>query len=81
MVNQIETAPLAEFIGKINTLREMFPAFARELDRCLFEVLERHAPKCGHGDCACQNLTFAHFHAERNLKFARDRRRRERQIS
>jgi len=69
MSRKIEFAPLMEFIGEIGALREMFPEIARELDNCLFEVLNNHTPKCGHGTCSCQTMTADQFHAERNLKF------------
>lgn len=74
MRDRIEFARLLEFVGEIDRLRPMFPEFAKELDKCLFDVSSNNLPKCGHGNCSCQTTTFAHFHAERNLKFARERR-------
>ncbi len=71
MPDKIEFAPLVEFIDEVNALREMFPELAKELDKCLFDVLDNHVPKCGHATCSCQTMTVEQFHAERNLKFGR----------
>ena len=65
----IEHETMMEFIGEIGALRIMFPELAKELDKCLFDVMNNHTPKCGHGTCSCQTMTFERFHAERNLKF------------
>ncbi len=65
----IEFGEMVEFADCINALREAFPELAKEIDKCLFEVMNNHTPKCGHGNCSCQTMTAEQFHFERNLKF------------
>lgn len=65
----IEFGTMMEFIGEVGAMREMFPELSKELDKCLFDVMNNHTPKCGHGNCSCQTMTFEQFHFERNLKF------------
>lgn len=65
----IEFNVVLEFTDDANALREAFPQLAEEIDKCLFEVLKNHTPKCGHGNCSCQTMTSEQFHLERNLKF------------
>ena len=65
----IDSGSMVEFIGEISALRVMFPELSKEIDKCLFDVLNNHTPKCGHGNCACQTTTFEQFHYERNLEF------------
>ncbi len=65
----IEFGTMKEICEEINTLRQIFPEIAKELDKCLFEVMSNHTPKCGHGTCSCQVMTAGKFHSERNLKF------------
>ena len=65
----LDFGEMFEFCNELNVLRQMFPELAPELDKCLFEVLNNHTPKCGHGSCSCQTMTLENFHAERNLKF------------
>jgi len=65
----IDFNSMFEFIAEMDTLRLLFPELTKELDRCLFDVMNNHTPKCGHGNCSCQTMTAEQFHAERNLKF------------
>ena len=60
---------MLEFCDEMNALRLMFPEIAKELDKCLFEIMNNHTPKCGHGTCSCMAMTFEQFRLERNLKF------------
>lgn len=59
---------MALFAQEMNALRKNFPEFARELDKCLFDVGKNHLRSCGHANCGCA-ISFADFHAERNRIF------------
>ncbi len=61
-------AALAEFALEMKTIRGMFPEFAKEIDRCIYDVGRNHTPKCGEANCVCQ-WTFEEFHAEQNLYY------------
>ena len=65
---ELEMATMAEFAEEMNTLRKIFPEFARELDKCLFDVGKNRLRSCGEASCGCQ-VSFADFHAERNRNF------------
>jgi hypothetical protein len=69
MSKQIDFGAFIEFSQEINRLRQIFPELAPELDKCLFDVMKNHVPKCGHGTCNCQTMTADRFHEERNLLF------------
>ncbi len=65
---EIEMAIMAEFAEEMNTMRKNFPEFARELDKCFFDVEKKHLRSCGHANCGCAS-SFADFHAECNRIF------------
>jgi hypothetical protein len=65
----IEFLEMIQIADDLNLIREQHPGIAKELDKCLFEILNNHTPKCGHGNCSCETMTFEQFHFERNLKF------------
>ena len=65
----IEFEKILDFGLEVSLLRRQFPEFAREIDRLHFDVGKKHIPKCGHGSCDCQVLTFEEFHAQRNIFF------------
>jgi len=60
---------MQELCEEMNALRLAFPEVARELDDCLFRILQNHTPKCGHGTCSCQMMNIEHFHIERSFIF------------
>lgn len=68
MKNKIEYERLAEFGFAVAELRRDFPEFAREIDKCQFEVGRSRLGTCGHGGCDC-SLSFEDFHALRNRLF------------
>lgn len=68
-MKKIEAETIILFGAEVAELREMFPEFAREIDRLHFEVGKKHVRQCGHADCECQTLTFEEFHRRRNLCF------------
>lgn len=67
----IDNSEMDDIAARFDFMRENHPSVARELDRCLFEIMSNHAPKCGHAACDCMSMTFDRFHRERNIKFAR----------
>lgn len=67
---RIEFLEMVQIADDLNFIRENHPTVARLIDKCLFDILNQHTPKCGHGNCSCQTMTFEQFHAERNLKFS-----------
>ena len=81
MSRRIEYETIFEFSQKINTLRQIFPELARELDQCLFEVMNKYTPKCGHGTCPCQTMTAEQFHVERNLLFGTTKQAQSREFN
>ncbi len=68
MKHEIEYERLEEFAVALARLRREFPEFAREIDRCQFDVGRRHLGSCGHGGCDCQ-MSFEEFHAHRRRVF------------
>lgn len=68
---RIEFLEMVQIADALDTLRQNFPAAARTFDKCLFEILDNHTPKCGHASCGCMQMTFEIFHGERNIKFRR----------
>ena len=71
---RIEFLEMMQIADALNALRAAHPVAAISFDRCLFEIMNNHAPKCGHGTCSCQTMTFEKFHAERNLKFGTEKK-------
>jgi hypothetical protein len=69
MTRKFDAAAMFEFCNNMNALRQGFPEFAKELDKCLFEIMKNHTPRCGHASCSCETMTAEQFHIERNLKF------------
>jgi len=65
---EIEMKTMSEFAEEMNTLRKTFPEFAKEIDKCMFDVGKNHLRSCGHANCGCA-ISFAEFHAERNRIF------------
>ena len=68
-MSQIDFEKLTEFTQEINELRQNFPEFAREIDKCLYDISSNRLPKCGREACQCRTLTFEEFFALRNLLF------------
>ena len=65
----IEFLEMIQITDDLNFTRENHPTIVKEIDKCLFEIMNSHTPKCGHGNCSCMQMTFEQFHFERNLKF------------
>ena len=66
---RIEFLEMVEIADALNDLRHAHPIAAKIFDKCLFDVMNNHTPKCGHGTCSCQTMTFEKFHDERNVQF------------
>jgi len=47
-------------ISEISNLRKMFPEYAFELDRCIYDVLQKRFC-CDNKSCSCK-MTFEQFH-------------------
>ncbi len=68
-MKKIEFENLMTFGVAITLLREDFPEFAKEIDRCAFDVGQNYQQKCGDANCLCETLTFEEFHIQRNICF------------
>ena len=68
-MKQIDFLEMREIADDLNFIREQHPGCAKELDKCLFEIMNNYTPKCGHAACDCMQMTFQRFHEERNIKF------------
>lgn len=63
--NENNLAVAKVFAGFMKEARRMFPQFAKEIDRCLFDVVQNNLGSCGHAYCDCQ-MTFEQFHDAQN---------------
>ena len=59
---------LAEFALEMKMIRGIFPQFAKEIDRAIYEVGQNHTPKCAEANCVCQ-WSFERFHEEQNIYY------------
>lgn len=71
MTDKIDFTVLLEFGAEMKIIRRMFPEFAREIDRAIYDAGQKSTPRCGEANCVC-HWSFERFHAEQNLAFRRD---------
>lgn len=57
---------MKEFVREMCRIREEFSDFAREIDRCIYDVGQNFLDGCGHDKCVCQ-MSFEQFHELQNL--------------
>jgi len=67
MSNQTQFEEVLQLSNLAASLRRTFPKFKREIDRLIYDV-GKSLPKCGHGICDCQTLSFEQFHIEMNIR-------------
>lgn len=65
---QIEFEKVCWFGLEMAGIRAEFPEFAREIDKCMFDVGRKHIGCCGDAKCDCQ-MSFDEFHQGQNIKF------------
>ena len=68
MKNKINPATFYDFAEEMNTLREIFPEFAKEIDKCFWDVGQNFVGCCGDANCYC-HVPFEEFHSEKNRIF------------
>lgn len=66
--SEIKFLAMLEFGREMKKIREALPEFALEIDRCLYDVGQNHAPKCGEANCVC-HWSFEQYHAQQNIHF------------
>jgi hypothetical protein len=55
------------FIQEISNLRKLFPEHAKELDKCIYDVLQKNEC-CDQEGCGCQ-MSFEQFHTTTNKMY------------